>query len=192
MTRRIGLAQSMLPSKTTVVGLSAVLAREPCHNAGPSRTDYPTGVRPSMPRSQNATFHGPEPESEGERIRGISIARCLSAELKRGGWHVGEMDCWRDAGYVFTIERNGDALQIVAMAYHGTADGWILLIAPARLPSVIRRWLGGIPSASPDCVFGVAIDCQRILKDDGFTDFRWCWDDLADSDDCGCSPPPPP
>ena len=145
-----------------------------------------------MTRSQNATFHGPEPESEGDRIRGASIARCLSAQFSRDGWHVGETDCWRDSGYIIAIERNGDALEIVVTPYHGKTDYWILLIAPSQLPGFVRRCFGAIPSASPACVFHVAADCQRMLTDNGFTSFRWCWDDLADGDHCGCDPPPPP
>ena len=144
-----------------------------------------------MPRSQNATFRGPEPGSESERIRGGAIAGCLSAQFKRDGWHVGDADCWRDAGYTFCMERDGDALQIIITAYHGKTDCWILQVAPTRLPGFIRRWFGAVPSASPDCICDTAIETQRILDENGFTDFRWCWDDLADGDHCRFEPPPP-
>ena len=144
-----------------------------------------------MVRSQNATFRGAEPESEGDRIRGETITDCLAVQFNREGWHIGEIDCWRDAGYFFSMERGGDALQIIVTAYYGKTDCWILQIAPSRMPGFIRRWLGAVPSASPDCVFRAAIETQRILSENGFTNFRWCWDDLADGDHCDDEPPPP-
>lgn len=144
-----------------------------------------------MPRSQNATFQGAEPETEGERIRGGTIANCLSAQFVRGGWHVGDADSWRDAGCFISMRRGFDSLQIVVTAYHGKPDYWILQIAPARLPGFIRRLFGAVPSASTECIFRTAIETQRILSENGFSDFRWCWDDLADDDHCSCEPPPP-
>jgi len=144
-----------------------------------------------MVRSQNATFRGAEPESEGDRIRGETITDCLAVQFNREGWHIGEIDCWRDAGYFFSMERGGDALQIIVTAYYEKTDCWILQIAPSRMPGFIRRWLGAVPSASPDCVFRAAIETQRILSENGFTNFRWCWDDLADGDHCDDEPPPP-
>jgi hypothetical protein len=89
------------------------------------------------------------------------------------------------------MERSGEALQIIITSYHGKTDCWILQIAPARLPGFLRRWFGAVPSASPDCVYQTAIETQRVLNENGFTDFRWCWDDLADGDHCGTEPPPP-
>lgn len=143
-----------------------------------------------MPNSQNATFHGPEPESKGQRVRGLSIAECLAAEFSSAGWRVDEVDCWRDAGYFVSIERNEDALEIVVIPFNGRTDCWILQIAPSRLPGLLMRYLGVSRSASPDSVFRVAAECHRTLKDRGFTGFRWCWDDLADNDECSSHPLP--
>ena len=143
-----------------------------------------------MARSQNATFRGAEPEPDGSRIRGASIARILHSSLSAGSWTVGDIDDWRDSGFCMPIERNGQSLQLVLSPFHGDDDRWILQLAPARLPSMISRWFGTVPSASPDTVFDLATDVQTVLKGSGFSETLWCWDDLADHDDCTTAPLP--
>jgi len=145
-----------------------------------------------VPRSQNATFRGAEPEPDGSRIRGASIARMLHSNLSSNGWSVGDIEDWRDAGFFVPVDRDNQSLQLVLTSYHGDAERWILQLAPARLPSMISRWFGAVPSAPPDTVHNLATDVQTILTDFGFTDTRWCWDDLADHDGCKPSPTPVP
>lgn len=152
---------------------------------------YPTTAQDHMPRSQNATLFGPEPESEGERIRGETIANHLSRYFAQHGWQPDELECWRDAGFTFSMKRDGNVLQFIIAPYHGKTDYWILQIAPSRLPGIIRRWFGSVPSASPECVYRTAIEARRVLSENGFTGFKWCWDDLADGDHCCAEPPLP-
>ena len=143
-----------------------------------------------MNRSQNATFRGAEPKPDGSRIRGASIARLLHSELDSDGWSAGDIDDWRDSGFYIPVNRDGQSLQLVLAAFHGDDDRWILQLAPARLPSLISRWFGATPSATPNAVHDLATRAQTILTESGFTDIQWCWDDLADHADCEPSPPP--
>jgi hypothetical protein len=145
-----------------------------------------------MTRSQNATFCGTESDTVGEHIRGGSIVQCLASGFESIGWTIGASDCWRDAGYVLTIQRDTTNLQIIATPYHGTDDRWILQIAPSSVPGILARMLGRTSSGSPDELHDVATHSKRLLTVAGFYDFRWCWDDLADSEACACDPPPPP
>ncbi len=145
-----------------------------------------------MTRSQNATFYGAESDTVGEHIRGGSIVRFLATGLETEGWTIGASDCWRDAGYMLTIRRDSTNVQITAAPYHGTDDRWILQIAPSYVPGVLGRMLGRTSSSSPYGLHEVATQSKRVLADAGFCDFRWCWDDLADSADCPCDPPEPP
>ena len=143
-----------------------------------------------MTVSQNATFRSAEPKPDGSRIRGASIARLLHSELDSTSWSVGDLDDWRDSGFYLPVDRDGQSLQLVLTTFHGDDDRWILQLAPVRTPSMISRWLGGTPSATADAVYDLATCVQTILTDSGFTDSRWCWDDLADHADCTPSPPP--
>lgn len=142
-----------------------------------------------MPRSQNATFRGAEPEPDRSRIRGESIARLLASQLPSRGWTVGALDDWRDSGFLVPVCRDGESLQLVIIPYHGDVNRWIMQIAAARYP-ILTRWLGSQPSATSDTIYALAIDSHHLLADSSFTDLRWCWDDLADTDECNCEPQP--
>ncbi|MGN6547341.1 MAG: hypothetical protein ACTHK7_19980 [Aureliella sp.] len=141
-----------------------------------------------MPCSLNATFLGPERESEGERIRGETIAHRLSRYFAQRGWQCGDADCWRDAGFAFSLQRDGEVLQIIIAPYDGKTDCWILQIAPSRSPGLIGRWFGSKPSASPECVYRAAMETQPVLSEAGYSGFQWCWDDLADGEHCSAEP----
>ena len=79
-----------------------------------------------MTVSQNATFRGAEPEPDGSRIRGASIARLLHSELDSTGWSVGDIDDWRDSGFYLPVDRDAESLQLVLATFHGDDDRWIL------------------------------------------------------------------
>ncbi len=143
-----------------------------------------------MQCSQNATFFGSEPESVGERIRGESIANRLSSHFAQQGWAVDTTDVWRDAGFYFSMTRSRESVQLIVAPYHGAPDRWILQIAPLH-PRMIARWFGFKVSATPVCIFNAAIETQRILSDNGFTNFQWCWDEFAEGGHCHAQPPPP-
>ncbi|QDT04851.1 hypothetical protein K227x_32480 [Rubripirellula lacrimiformis] len=143
-------------------------------------------------RSQNATFYGAEPESDGEHIRGVSISRFLAAGLSPQGWTIDAADCWRDAGFVLKIHRATTNMQIITTPYPDADNRWILQIAPSFVPGVLGRMLGRTISASPEELHEVATESKRYLTDAGFYNFRWCWDDFADSEECACDPPAPP
>jgi hypothetical protein len=145
-----------------------------------------------MTRSQNATFNGTESDTVAERIRGDSIVHCLASGFETIGWTIGASECWRDSGYVLTIHRDATNLQIITTPYHGTDDRWILQIAPSFVPGVLGRMLSRTSSASPEELYEVAVESKGFLADAGFYNFRWCWDDFADSEDCPCDPPAPP
>ncbi|MDC0936011.1 hypothetical protein OAS39_06970 [Pirellulales bacterium] len=112
----------------------------------------------------------------------------FAAKFRDSGWHVDEVDIWRDSGYFISMKRNGDELLIVVCQFHGRRDRWILQIAPLKLPGPLKRFFGAMRSASPDSVHQVATDCHRILNTHGFTEFQWCWDNLADNRDCSPNP----
>lgn len=146
-----------------------------------------------MARSQNAIFHGAEPDPDGDRIGGVSIARRLSSELPAHGWSIGELDCWRDCGWILPVTRNDEALDLV-LAPYSTSDSWMLQIAATRFPLFVARWFGATPSATSETIHQLASDTHVILAETGFTSFRWCWDGPPDSEDSACEPlrhPPP-
>ncbi|MEZ6124653.1 MAG: hypothetical protein R3C49_16010 [Planctomycetaceae bacterium] len=133
-----------------------------------------------MARSQNATFRGDEPESIGDRIRGESFARRIAEGLSSRGWSVGEIDDWRDAGFLIPLVTNNAHIDIVVTQYVGDDRRWILQIAPSLSPGWIRRFFGSVEVATPARIQSVATDTHAILVEAGCSDFRWCWDDFAD------------
>ena len=141
-----------------------------------------------MARSQNATFRGDEPETIGDRIRGESFSNSIADGLASRGWSVSEIDDWRDAGFLIPLVYNNAHIDIVVTQYHGDDRRWILQIAPARYPGLIRRFFGSAVVATPEQIHDVATDTHAILVEAGCSDFLWCWDDFADSDDCDCVP----
>ncbi|MDV6034760.1 MAG: hypothetical protein F9B45_32660 [Phycisphaera sp. RhM] len=144
-----------------------------------------------MARSQNATFRGDEPESLGDRIRGESIARQIAHGLAAHGWSIGEIDDWRDAGFLIPLVHKNAHIDIVVTHFQGDDRRWILQIAPAEYPGWIRRFFGSaVVVATPAQVQDVATDTHAILVDAGCSEFLWCWDDFADGDDCDCEPMP--
>ena len=143
-----------------------------------------------MARSQNATFRGDELESIGDRIRGESFARQIADGLASGGWSIGEIDDWRDAGFLIPLVHNDARIEIVVTQYHGDNRRWILQIVPARYPGLIRRFFSSAVVATPTQIQDVATDIHAILVDADCSDFLWCWDDLADNEDCDCVPMP--
>lgn len=141
-----------------------------------------------MVRSQNATFVGDEPESVGERIRGATIANLLSSSLSKLGWSPNGIDDWRDAGYLIPVARDNASLDVVLTQYHGNMRRWILQIAASTSPGLVARLFGATPSATASDIHELAFQVHAILTDHGFTDTRWCWDDLADGDHCTSEP----
>lgn len=141
-----------------------------------------------MVRSQNATFRGDEPGSRGERIRGESFAGCIADGLLSRGWVIGEIDDWRDAGFVIPLVHQNAHIEIVITQYYGDERRWILQIAPARFPGFVRRFFGFAALATSKQIHDVAVDTHEILTAADCTDFHWCWDAFADSIDCACRP----
>ena len=144
-----------------------------------------------MTRSQNATFTGDEPESIGERIRGATIANALSKSLSELGWSLSGIDDWRDAGHLISVARNDTLLDVVLTQFHGDGRRWILQIAASNDPGIISRIFGATPSATANDIYELAFKVQLVLTGRGFTDTRWCWDELADGDHCTCEPSRP-
>lgn len=157
-------------------------------------TAKPTGTHREAPermaRSQNATFRGNEPESIGDRIRGESFARRIAAGLSSRGWSIGEIDDWRDAGFLIPLIHQNAHIDIVVSNYNGDDRRWILQIAPARYPGLIRRFFGSAVVATSTQIQNVATDIHTLLVEGGCSDFLWCWDDLPDSDVCDRVPMP--
>jgi hypothetical protein len=144
-----------------------------------------------MARSQNATFHADEPGSISDRIRGESFARQIADGLSSRGWAIDGIDDWRDAGFLIPLVHDNAHIEIVITQYHGDERRWILQIAPSQFPGVIRRFFGSAVIATPKQIYNVAIDAHEILSQADCSDFRWCWDDFADSEDCAREPMPP-
>lgn len=144
-----------------------------------------------MPKSQNATFYGVEAHTPGEQIRGMTIARLLSAELSESVLQVSQSECWRDSGWVFTVQSDISKLEIVVLADQVYENRWILQISPSYLPGIISQWFGATTSATAQEVFQVAVQCHQALASHGFVDFQWCWDDFADGEHCSTEPTPP-
>jgi hypothetical protein len=143
-----------------------------------------------MVRSLNATFRGDEPETTGERIRGESFARTIAYGLASRGWSLGELEDWRDAGFLIPLVHENARIEIVVTQYHGDDRRWILQIAPARYPGWIRRLFSSAAVATPAQIHNVAIDTHAILDDAKCSGFQWCWDDLANAEGCDCVPMP--
>ena len=141
-----------------------------------------------MARSQNATFIGDEPEAIRERVRGATLANLLSNSLTEFGWFPEKIHDWRDAGYLIPLARNDALLDVVLTQYHGDVRRWILQIAASKYPGLVLRIFGATPSATATDIYEVASQIHCVLKDRGFTDFRWCWDEFADGDHCTCEP----
>lgn len=143
-----------------------------------------------MVRSQNATFRGDEPESIGDRLRGETFARQIADGLLSRGWSIGEIDDWRDAGFLIPLIHENAHIDIVLTHYRGDDRRWILQIAPAQYSGWIRRIFCSAAIATPAQIQNVASDAHAILVDADCSDFLWCWDDFADSEDCDCMPMP--
>lgn len=77
-----------------------------------------------MARSQNAAFRGRVP-GDGDPP-GESIARKLRAELAGRGWELGEIDNWRDSGWLLPCRRAGQELELVIAGGGASADEWLL------------------------------------------------------------------
>jgi hypothetical protein len=142
-----------------------------------------------MARSQNAIFRGAEPNSNGDRIGGVSLVRLLAAELPTHGWSIGDFDCWRDCGWILPATRDHESIDLVLAPYTGS-DSWMLQVAATHFPFFVARWFGATPSATSDSIFQLATNAQMILIASGSSDFRRCWDGAADTDDCACEPQP--
>ncbi|WP_146115470.1 MULTISPECIES: hypothetical protein [Pirellulaceae] len=144
-----------------------------------------------MPISQNTTFAGPEAESKGQRIRGRSIARLLAADFRETGLEVSELECWRDAGWIFTVRSDTSTLEVIVLADHVDESRWILQISPSYRPGFLTRWFGRTASATPQKVFQAAVRCHETLATHGYLEFQWCWDDFAQGEQCSPEPPRP-
>ena len=144
-----------------------------------------------MPISQNATFSGPEGDSMGEQIRGISIVRFLVADLQETGVRISEVECWRDAGWIFEVLSDTCHLQVIVVADHVRESRWILQISPHYVPGFLSSWFGRTASATPQNLFDMAVQCYEILVTYGYDDFQWCWDDFAEGKQCAPKPLPP-
>jgi hypothetical protein len=134
-------------------------------------------------RSQNASFLGPT--RPGPRIidpPGEFIALQLQTGLKSRGWDPGEVDNWRDSGWLLTCRRGPSELEMIVVAHD---PRWFLQIAPIRLPGPLGRLLGRTPSATPADTYDLARDVHQLLASDGFAEFLWRWDGLPDGEALG-------
>lgn len=140
--------------------------------------------------SQNATFLGPvKPDAEHEHPPGLPIVRVLREELNARSWITGEFDNWRDCGWSIPCRRNGGELQLV-VAPAGSPDEWLLQIAPARVPGLLARALGRVPSATPVHCYELATDVHSVLSRQ-FARVRWRWDGLPDEENATPAPTQP-
>jgi hypothetical protein len=141
--------------------------------------------------SQNATFRGSvKPDAEHEHPAGLPIVRALRAELSTRRWITGEFDNWRDSGWSIPCRRDGSEMQLV-VAPAGSADEWMLQIAPARVPGLLGRALGRVPSATSVHCYELATDVHSVLSAQ-FARLRWRWDGFPDEEHSTPAPTQPP
>ena len=141
-----------------------------------------------MPRSQNAIFCGAAaPDPEFDHPAGASIARLLMAELSKRCWSVAELENWRDCGWLVRCARGNESLDIVVGPY-GDSESWILQIHASRCPFFLLRWLRARPSADAAEILELSRTVAEILKSAKFSQFKWLWDRLADSNKATSEP----
>jgi len=140
--------------------------------------------------SQNATFLGPvNPDAEYERPAGLPIVRALRANLSTLNWNTGEFDNWRDCGWSISCRRHGSEMQLV-VAPTGSPEEWMLQIAPARVPGLLGRALGRVPSATSVHCYELATDVHTVLSEQ-FARLRWRWNGFPDEEHSTAAPTPP-
>ena len=145
-----------------------------------------------MPISQNVRFTGvPRDDAEHDHPPGGAIARELRDHLHRLGWAAGDLENWRDVGWLIPCRRNDARLEIACSAI-GSAE-WLLQISPAFVPGVFGRLLAGRkPSASP-------LDCTALARDvhawlsasSTFRSAGWRWDGPPEPDGSTAEPSGP-
>jgi hypothetical protein len=140
--------------------------------------------------SQNATFLGPvTPDAEFDHPAGLPIVRALRADLSARGWTPGDFDDWRDCGWSISCRRDGGDLELI-VASTGAPDEWMLQIAPARVPGLLGRALGKVPSATAALCHALATDVHAALSG-RFSRLRWRWDGFPDEAHSTPTPAPP-
>jgi hypothetical protein len=112
----------------------------------------------------------------------MGIARLLHVGLGQRGYHVGEIENYRDSGWNLSCSM-GEAKMEVALARFVDGSQWLLQIAPAYLPGIIGRLLGKKQSADPSNLFALAQDIHELLRTQGqFFAFEWYWDGYPEDD----------
>jgi len=140
--------------------------------------------------SLNATFLGPvTPDAEFDHPAGLPIVSALLADLSARSWAPSEAENWRDSGWAISCRRGGSDLELV-VASTGTPDEWLLQIAPARVPGLLGRALGKVPSATPARCHELASDVHAALSG-RFSRLRWRWDGFPDEANSTATPSPP-
>jgi hypothetical protein len=142
--------------------------------------------------SQNLRFLGPVAADPANRDPpGLPIVQLLSAELPPRGWIAHPWDIWRDSGWLLPC-RTGERELDLTLASIGPEDEWMLQIAPTRLPGLLGRALGRLPSATPMDCNRLALDVHAVLAGaGGFTRFWWRWDGFPDEASSTPEPMPP-
>lgn len=115
--------------------------------------------------------------------------RALREDLSTRGWTPGDFDNWRDCGWAITCQRSGGDLELV-VAPTGTPEEWMVQIAPARVPGLLGRALGRLPSATSALCHELATDVHAALSG-RFSRLRWRWDGFPDEEHSTSTPAPP-
>jgi len=133
-----------------------------------------------MPISQNLRFTATVPkDSEFEHPAGALLMRSLSAELTTSGWSAGQLDNWRDSGWLVVCRRGSSELKVVLSWVD--RGYWMLQVSPRRSPPLIGRLLGDSPSATPAEVHGLALAVHQALSTLQYLGSpHWRWDGFPD------------
>ena len=125
-----------------------------------------------MASSQNCVVVASLPAADGPP--GQSPLQELASFLSADGWEVSEPDLWRDSGWIISVVRPDQRLE-VSLATVGPSLV-LLQIAPEFSPGPIGRLLRRTPSATLQDVEALAQAVHRFLRSVGHVKQRWCWD----------------
>lgn len=132
-----------------------------------------------MTFSQNAFFEAAIAGDEDfPHPPGIRLSRALREILNDAGWLVADAQNWRDVGWSLAAKKNGVDVEVVLVS--AAPEGWMMQIAPARVPGFFGRLLGGSASATRDDCYEVARLVERALSAAGARACRWRWNGQAD------------
>jgi hypothetical protein len=143
-----------------------------------------------MPFSQNARFGAPaeaDPDPD-ERLPGRAQLQRIAKLLSHEGWSTDEIENWRDSGWSLVVRAGTTSVEVVLAG--GKANEFLMQIAPAEQPGLLRGAFGARPSASRSDCYRIAKIIHRFMAEQDI-DQRWRWDGYPDADGSTPEPIPP-